>query len=98
MNDFDKLIEHCNEKYPHFESPRGQGDISRAVEENKKMKLAIIYLMEATDYDDVQEIGGKPLDLARDYATLVMDKVFPEGSIDWTDYVNIENQNFSEEK
>lgn len=89
MNSFDKLIEHCQEKYPHFESERGKGDISAAIEENKKLKLAVMYLMETTDYEDVQEVAGEPLELARSYALTVLDEVFPDGSIFWEDYVNL---------
>lgn len=45
------------------------------------LKSAIIKLMEATDHDDVQEVGGNPLDIARDFTLDIMDAVFPKGTV-----------------
>lgn len=41
MTAFDILIEHCNEKYPHFESPRGQADIAAAKAEYDALVSAL---------------------------------------------------------
>lgn len=41
MNAFDTLVKHCNEMYPHFESPRGQHDIATAKKEYDALVAAL---------------------------------------------------------